>query len=117
MPPGSLPYVVLTVCLLANGIAALALVAGRRAERPRRLAARSGIALLAIVVVAIVGYLGMMTRSFMEIGRTDPAQKAAVLARAISEVMNIMGFTVLASVLPLGVTIYLLVKRAPPNAG
>ncbi|MBI2896572.1 MAG: hypothetical protein HYY06_23640 [Deltaproteobacteria bacterium] len=113
MPAGTLPWIVGLVHLLANVVSVLAFVGGRRSDRPRRYAARSAIAAVAVIVTIVVGYLSAMSRAFSDVAGVDPSRKAAALAQGISEAMNLAACGAAMFLLPLAATVYLLV--APPR--
>ena len=114
-----LPWIVSAVCVLANVAAVLALVAGRRADKPRRYAVRSALCALATVAAAVIGYVAGVAGAFGAVANADPSQKAALLAQAISEAMNLAACALVATVVPVGVTIVLLfaAKKAPQAPG
>lgn len=102
------------VCVLANVAAVLSLIAGRRSDRPRRYAARAALCTLATIATAVIAYVAGMAGAFRAVASADASQKAALLARAISEAMNVSVFALVATLVPAGVTIFLLI--APPSA-
>lgn len=113
-----LPWIVALICLLANVAAVLSLVAGRRSDRPRRYAARSAVCAVATIATVVIGYVIGVAGAFGAVANADASQKASLLARAISEAMNTAAFALLATVLPAGVAIYLLIvspHRSPPD--
>jgi len=116
--PAMLSWIVGAVCLLANLAAVLSLVAGRRADKPRRYAVRSALCALATVAAAVIGYVAGVAGGFGAVANADASEKAALLARAISEAMNLAAFALVATIVPVGVTIVLLMTtpRARPQA-
>lgn len=62
----------------------------------------------------MIGYVAGVAGAFGAVASADPSQKAALLAQAISEAMTVAVFALVATIVPAGVTIVLLVA-APPR--
>lgn len=102
---------------IANLVAILSIVSGRKAARPRRYAARTAIALVAVVVAGAGTTLFGLSYAFSSVADVDASMKSARLARGISEAINCAAFAMVAMVLPAIATVWLLFQRgAPPPA-
>ena len=110
-------WLFVAVCAGANLVTILTVVmAWRSRQRRRRLAIRTALATVATLFASGFGYLAAMTDAFRSTADADPSEKAALLARGISEAMNCAAFGVLSAALPTIATIWLIATWAPDEA-
>jgi hypothetical protein len=105
----------LSIALLVSNLGALvALWMGLRAQAPekvRALGVRAMILTGIALVVALFGLIFSLSGGFGAASTADAAERAAVLARSISEGLNLFAFGMIACILPAVATVVLFVRH------
>ena len=105
----------LSIALVVANLGALAaLFMGLRAQGPdrvRALGVRAMILTGIVLLVALVGLIFSLSGGFGAASTADAAGRASVLARSISEGLNLFAFGVVACILPAAATVVLFVRQ------
>jgi len=108
----ALQGIVAAIALLANLVAIVSVLAARQSDRPRRFALRSALAAVVVVFTGIGAWFFAMSNAYRATASADASEKATLLARGISEAMNLAAFGALSAVLPVAATVWILLRPA-----